>query len=50
MSTKEEMLKDKRLSNGRDIMDGIKDGELSIKINLRRSNLRDTTQDSDSIS
>jgi hypothetical protein len=50
MSTKEEMSKDKRLSNGRDIMDGIKDGELSIKINLQRLEERDTAMNSDSTS
>jgi hypothetical protein len=50
MSIKERILKDKRLSSGRDIMDGTKDGELSILTNQRRSNQRVTTQDSDSTS
>jgi hypothetical protein len=42
--------KDKLLLSGRDIMDGTKDGELSIKIRLERSEERDTITDSVSTS
>jgi hypothetical protein len=50
MSTKERMVKDKKLSCGRNTTDGTKDGELSIKTNIPRSNQRVTTPSSDSIS
>jgi hypothetical protein len=50
MSIKERIMKDKRLSCGEDIMDGIKDGELSIKTNHQRFQPRDTVPSSDSTS
>ena len=50
MFSKIRIRKDKRLSCGRDTTDGTKDGELFIKINTPRSNLRVTTRNSDSIS
>jgi hypothetical protein len=35
------MLKDKQLLSGRDTTDGTKDGELSIKTRLKRSEVKD---------
>jgi hypothetical protein len=50
MSIKERMLKDKRLSSGRDIMEPTRDGELSILTNQRKKDLKDSTESMDSIS
>jgi hypothetical protein len=50
MSSKIRILKVKRLSCGRDTMDGIRDGELFILTNLRRFKVKDTAADTDSIS
>jgi hypothetical protein len=43
ISIKTRIKKDKRLLSGRDIMDGTKDGELSIKTNHQRLRVRDNT-------
>jgi hypothetical protein len=50
MSIKERMLKDKRLSSGRSIMDSTRDGELSMLTNQPRRDPRDMTRTSDSTS
>jgi hypothetical protein len=50
MSTKERILKDKRLLSGRDITTPTKDGELSMLIKQRKSEPRVTMTNSDSIS
>jgi hypothetical protein len=50
MFTKVRIKKDKRLSCGRDTTDGTKDGELSMKTSIPRSEEKDTTSNSDSIS
>jgi hypothetical protein len=50
MSIKERIMKDKRLLFGRDTMDGIRDGELSMPIKPKRLRVRDIATNSDSTS
>jgi hypothetical protein len=50
MFTKERILKDKKLSFGRDTTESTKDGELSIKINQPSLEVKDTANNSVSIS
>jgi hypothetical protein len=50
MSSKTRIKKDKKLSSGRDTTDGIRDGELSIKTSIPRSEVKDTAMNSVSIS
>jgi len=50
MSSKIRTMKDKRLLFGRDIMDGIRDGELSILIKQRKKLLKDMIESMDSTS
>jgi hypothetical protein len=50
MFHQEEMLKAKQLLSGIDITEPTKDGELFILTNLRRSEVKDTTANSVSIS
>jgi hypothetical protein len=48
MSTKERILKDKKLSSGRDTTIPTRDGQLSMLTRQRRFQPRDTTVNSDS--
>jgi hypothetical protein len=50
MSIKVKMLKDKKLSSGRDTTVPIRDGELSIKTSIPSSEVKVTARNSDSIS